>query len=70
MPRRVLRQCLLLALYLWAVCQSLVHVSFDPQSSSWGAGRSWRLRALAGSAYLMVLFVLRRIHWGMGRFCF
>jgi hypothetical protein len=23
-----------------------------------------------GGAYLMVLLVLRRIHWGMGRFCF
>jgi hypothetical protein len=23
-----------------------------------------------GVPYLIVLFVLRRIHWGMGRFCF
>jgi hypothetical protein len=24
----------------------------------------------SGESYLMVLLVLRRIHWGMGRFCF
>jgi hypothetical protein len=29
-----------------------------------------KMRAFEASAYLMVLFVLRRIHWGMGRFCF
>jgi hypothetical protein len=31
---------------------------------------SYETQAFAVSAYLMVLFVLRRIHWGMGRFCF
>jgi hypothetical protein len=30
-------------------------------ASSWADG---------GASYLMVLLVLRRIHWGMGRFCF
>jgi hypothetical protein len=28
------------------------------------------VNSTTGVSYLIVLFVLRRIHWGMGRFCF
>lgn len=59
MPMRVLRQCLLLALYLKHtrhVSPSLIHTS--------------TVLEISIESYLMVLPVLKRIHCGMGRFCF
>jgi hypothetical protein len=96
---RVLRQCLLLALYLWedtvvsggscrpfarpwlyalVACtvaallrprrpysrnQSPIVPFHSPSTSPFQSG-------VSGPAYLMVLPVFRRIHWGMGLFCF
>lgn len=58
MPRRVLRQCLLLALYLRPLHQYTAH-SVQPH-----------LSLFVAMPYLMVLPVLSLIHCGMGRFCF
>ena len=55
---RVLRQCLLLALYLPSSCQDHPSVQIHP------------LDRISVNTYLMVLPVRSLIHCGIGRFCF
>ena len=68
MPRRVFRQCLRFALYLSTALEILRARPKDTGSLS---PPSWMVtRELGDLSYLMVLPVRRRIHCGIGRFCF
>jgi len=83
MPRRVLRQCLRFALYLPTASAFLRALeSFlrrnrplprwrrSPRRTTGGQHQGCDSAGYHGQSYLMVLPVRRRIHCGIGRFCF